>query len=129
MATVKKATRPNEVICFVKVDLNTVKDGKVYMFITMDAYSEFMLQAGVERGDELEYVLEQIQQLLSNTDFNRLSGQPFTLVMNDFEEYRNEIEELIKPDAGTMVIDTAYIKRELGPAIERFLATVAKNHK
>lgn len=111
------------------IELNTVKDGKGYMFMIIDAYSEFMFQVGVERGDDMEHVLKQIQQLLGNKDFNRHRGQPFILVMSDYEEYRNEIEKLIKPHGGTMVVDAAYIKRELAPAVESFLDIVKRNNK
>ena len=129
MGTIKKATRPNEVICFMPVALNTVKDGKCYMFMIMDSYSEFMFQAGTERGEDMEYVLKQIERFLSNKDFNRHRGQAFTLVMGDYEEYRNEIEKLIQPHGGKMVIDAAYIKREIAPAAESFLAIMTKNHR
>lgn len=128
MRTEKKATRPNEIICFMPIELNTIKEAKVYMFMVMDVYSEFMFQAGVERGDDMEYILKQIQQLLNNKDFNKHKDQPFTLVMSGFEEYRREIEKLIKPHGGKMVVDSAYVKREMKPAVDSFLATLAKSH-
>jgi len=111
------------------VALNTVKDGKCYMFMIMDSYSEFMFQAGTERGEDMEYVLKQIERFLSNKDFNKHRGQKFTLVMDDYEKYRNEIEKLIRPHGGTMVVDAAYIKREMAPAAESFLAIMTKNHR
>ena len=99
------------------------------MFMIMDAYSEFMFQVGIERGDDMEYVLKQIQQFLNSKDFNKYKSQPFTLVMTGFEEYRNEIEKLIQPRGGTMVVDAAYIKREMAPAVNLFMETLSKNHK
>ena len=128
MGSIRKATRPNEVVCIIAIELNTIKDGKGYMFVIMDAYSEFIFHAGVERGDGLEHVTNQIRQFLSNKDFSKHKSQPFTLVMSGFEEYRKEIEKIIEPHNGTMVVDGAYIKKQLTPAIGRFLATVAKNH-
>lgn len=49
--------------------------------------------------------------------------------MSAYEEYRKDIEKLIEPHGGKMVVDASYITRELGEAIERFLATVAKHNK
>lgn len=129
MANIKPATRPREVIYFIPVQLNTVSDGKVYMFMIMDAYSEFMFQAGSERGDDMEYVLKQIQLLMSNKDFSRHGGQPFTLVMSDYEEYRNEIEDIIKPHGGKMLVDKEYVNREMAPVVDSFLSIMAKNRK
>ncbi len=128
MESVKKATQPIEVICLLSFELETIKEGHVYMFIILDAYSEFMFQAGIELGDDMEYVLKQIQQFLNSKDFDKPSGQPFTLVLEEFEEYRNEIERLIAPQGGTMVVDAAYINRELGAAIARFMAGVANSN-
>ena len=73
--------------------------------------------------------MKQIERLLNNKDFNKQGGRPFNLVMSAYEEYRKDIEKLIEPHGGTLVVDASYITIELGEAIERFLATVAKNNE
>lgn len=91
----------------------------------MDARSEFIFHVGVECGDDMEYVLKQIQQLTNNKDFNRYGNQPFVLAMSNYEEYK----ELIRPLGGTMLVNEDYVMSKMAPAIENFLASVKKKSR
>lgn len=87
---IPQASRPRELIYFTSIELSTVQDGIIRMFLIMDGYSEFIFHVGAERGDDMEYVLKQVQQLINNKDFNRYSNQPFILAMSDYEEYKTK---------------------------------------
>lgn len=126
---IPQASRPRELIYFTSIELSTVQDGIIRMFLIMDGYSEFIFHVGAERGDDMEYVLKQVQQLINNKDFNRYSNQPFILAMSDYEEYREQIESLIHPIGGTMLVDEDYVMSRMAPVIENFLASVTKNSR
>lgn len=129
MMQIPQASRPRELIYFTSIELSTVQDGIIRMFLIMDGYSEFIFHVGAERGDDMEYVLKQVQQLINNKDFNRYSNQPFILAMSDYEEYREQIESLIHPIGGTMLVDEDYVMSRMAPVIENFLASVTKNSR
>ena len=120
MKNIPIPSRPCEVVCLLPVPINTIKDGIVYLFMAVDVESEFVFGADAERGDDIEYLLKHIQRLMNNSDFNRHSGQPFTLVLHQYEEYRSQIEALIKPKDGTLVFDSMYVAEIMAPVIESF---------
>ena len=89
-------TRPKEFICFSAVPVPTEKDGTVYFFIAVDAYTQFAFNLGVTTTLDDDTVLEHIQNLLQDPDFIKNKG-PYTLVMLVGEHLREQIEVLIQP--------------------------------
>ena len=126
MAYLKIPTRPGEIICLVPVALNTQQDGTVYMFMMMDAYTEHMYQAGVERGEDMEHVLKQVQLLLRNERFLDVMAESFTIVAAEYGEYREEIENLIGHLGGSLVVDEAYAASRLSGAIDTFVSFLSR---
>lgn len=122
-------TRPGEIICLVPIALNTRQDGTVHMFMMMDAYTEHMYQAGVERGEDVEHVLKQVQLLLRNARFREVMQEPFTIVSTEYEDYRGEIEDLIIPLGGSLVVDEIYATSHLREAIDDFMSIVTRNDR
>lgn len=122
MAYRKIPTRPGEIICLVPVALNTQQDGTVYMFMMMDAYTEHMYQVGVERGEDMEHVVKQVQLLLRNERFLDVMAGAFTIVSTEYSEYGQEIDGLIGHLGGDFVVDEAYAGSRLSGAIDTFVS-------
>lgn len=128
MSSVPLVRKPCDVICMLPLKLRTIQDGDVFMFPTLDVYSEFLFQAPVERGDDMEYLLKSIQLLLNNNDFKSKKGKRFVLVLPEYQEHRSQIELLIRPHGGSLIYNQVYVENRMAPAIEYFLKTV-KNRR
>ncbi|HEY0297757.1 MAG TPA: hypothetical protein VGB84_00920 [Arachidicoccus sp.] len=111
------ATRPKEVLCLFPVEFPT-QEGDAYFFLAMDVYSEFLIHTGTEKSNNIECVLKHIGLLLQHKDLERYKNRPFTLVLHKHEEFRTEIEGIIKPYGGTLVVSDAYLSEKMMPAIE-----------
>jgi hypothetical protein len=118
------ATEPGAMVCFTSIPLKTLKDGTVHAFLIMDAYSKYMLHVGVELGDDMEYVLKHIQRMIQSSTFSQFGHHPFVLVMAGYEAYRPEIEALIEPIGGRMLVDEGLVMFQMAEAIEDFLRSV-----
>jgi hypothetical protein len=85
------------------IPLQTAQDREVYLFMAIDAFSQFALNVGVFPNVEKEGILSGVNKLLRDKDFRTHSG-PFTLVLPDFREITHELELLVEPE-GTIVFD------------------------
>jgi hypothetical protein len=129
MKLILAATRPREVLCLFPVIFPTV-EGDAYCFLTMDVYSEFLIQTGIEKDDNIEHVLKHVGLLMKHADFGHHKDRPFTLVLHKHEEYRPEIEDIIKPYWGKLVISDAYLSEKMFPTIELLIkATMERADK
>lgn len=124
MSSVPAATKPGDVVCMLSVKFRTKADGDVFMFPAIDVYSEFLFQAPVERGDDMEYLLKSIQVLMGNKDFKKQKGKKFALVLPAYQEHRREIELLIQPHGGKLIFNEAYVLNKTAHAMEHFLRIV-----
>ncbi len=115
-----KATRPLEFVCFLPVPLGTNKDGTVYSFFAMDVFSKFLFNTGVESHIGKDNLLKHVRLLTDNKDFKKHKVKKYTIVFSGYEEFRTEIEAIISP-LGKMVVDEAFVTKELNPALEEFL--------
>lgn len=120
----KSNLQSKEVICVLPIALQTSKDGKDFMFLVMDVASEFIFQAGVEEGDNIENVATQLLILMENTEFNVHKDRPFTLVMTKYEEYRGLIENIIAPYNGKFLVDEAYVVSKTAQAAKHMQSRI-----
>jgi hypothetical protein len=111
-----KATRPLEYVCFFPIEFPT-KEGDVYFFTCVDAYSEFVFQTGAEPSNDNQAVLKHIKLLMENTEFKKHREKGFTLVVHKYKEIQNEIEAIIKPYGGKMIIDDLFVTQKITPVI------------
>lgn len=121
-----KATRPLEYICLVPVGIPTQKDGTIYTFIAVDAFSKYVIVAGDEKENSHKTILKNIKSLLGHTDFirQRKKVKSFTLVLDSYLELAEEITEIIQPFGGSVIFDESYITEIVDPVIEDLFSTV-----
>lgn len=124
------ATRPLEYVCFFPIELETKADGNVYMYVAVDAYSDFAFMMGTERDTKKETVLGAVRKLINDKDFAKQKHNGFTLVFHKFEELRNDIEKIITPDHGRMIVkDDEDFLSVMQPFLESFYSNMAENLK
>lgn len=127
MNIIPTATKPCEVLCFFPVEFAT-REGDAYLFLSMDVYSEFLIQTGLEKSNDIEYVLKHIGLLLQHRDFTSRKNRVFTLVLHKHEQHRLKIEALIKPHGGTLVIDDPYLYEKMVPVITNLYSNMAQTN-
>jgi len=93
---IPKASRPCEVISFFPADMSPDDNGSLMRYLAIDSFSEFLFELGTSKEDTHSNLLNAIDQLMKNKDFN-LYTHPFTLVLHKYEDLRPQIEEIIMP--------------------------------
>lgn len=109
-----KATRPGEYVAFFNIQLPT-KEGTAYVFMACDAYTEFGFNTGTEQDEKPETVLKHIYLLTEDKDFVRHMDKGFTLVFNQYEEFSDRINAILKPVHGLAMFDAEYHSKVSAP--------------
>lgn len=120
-------TKPKEVICLYPMELPTAK-GDVYFFMAVDVVSHFVFQLGMEKQNNEDSLLKNIQKLMDNKDFNIHKEQPFTLVLHKYEHLRPKIEAIIQPHKGSLVIDDPYLTQHVAPVMAHIVKNLSQQH-
>jgi hypothetical protein len=107
-----------DVFCIMPVMLNTLEDGAVYLFLTVDVATTYIVQNEVEIGDDIEYLLKHIQKLMENPQLQLHKPAPFTIVLPQYEAYADQIEALIEPHGGSLAINEEYMALVMNPVVD-----------
>ncbi len=64
------------------------KGGTVYLFVAIEAFNDYGLNPGIERGESPESILRSNQHLMENKGFFRHRDKGFTLVVENYDKLR-----------------------------------------
>lgn len=117
-------TRPSEYICCFPAEIPT-KEGDVYAFMFVDAYSKFLIVTGFECDRSHKTILKHIKLLMQDKDFLKHQGEPFILALHKYEEIAKEIFNIIKPFNGKVLIHDEFVSEQVSPVLEHMFATLA----
>jgi hypothetical protein len=107
MNTLPQATYPLEYIAVFDFQLTT-KEGPVFVFMAVDAFSQFAFHLNVERDKRPETILKNIYFLIEQEEFARHLEKEFTLVLSEYEEFSDRIEAIIKPVKGKVLFNRSF---------------------
>ncbi len=93
--------------------------------IALDSYSEFIFNLRPSQADTDLNLLSAIKELMDNKDFKRYSHS-FTLVLHKYEYLRNEIENIINPYGGSLMVDDSYVSEKVLPVMEMLFKQLRK---
>ena len=110
-----EATRAKEFIHFGVVPFNTIKDGRAYFFVAVDAYSKFAFNLGVDKNLNDDILLKYVSVLLQDHDFKKIDTA-FTLVMPMGENLKQFINVLIQP-SGQVIFNEELVLQEIMPLV------------
>ena len=120
---------PRQIVCLKPFKFNTEEDGEVFFFFAVDIYSGFLFSMGGSLSLEPEDILDPVEQLMQNQDFIRYSGTPFTLVMDFGDELLDELNEVVKPHGGRVIVDAAYVQKMMMPHMMEFFGAFGNSQK
>ena len=83
-------------------------DGPVHLFFAVDAFSGYAFNIGVEPELNAESVLKNIYLMCEIPEFREQNKGGFTLVLDEFEELKERIEAVIKPENGKVLFNKSY---------------------
>jgi hypothetical protein len=121
------ATRPLEYICLYQIEYPTRDKGDVYMFAAVDVFSEFLFVTGTEESNNDQLILKHVKLLLNDKNFKQHSNS-FTLVFHKHSELKKDIEAIIKPLGGNMIVDDPLVAKVFTPVIEHIFKSFANPH-
>lgn len=113
------ATRVKEFIHFGIVPFNTIRDGRVYFFVAVDAYTKYAFNLGVDKKMDDDVLLKYVDILMRSSDFKRLNGT-FMLIMPAGEHLKELINVLIAP-SGKVVFNEELALKEILPLLKEFV--------
>jgi hypothetical protein len=119
-----KATRPLEYVCFFPVGVPT-QQGEMYIFMSVDSFSQFLFQTGIEPILNDATILKHISLLMQHKDFKKHSDKGFTLVFHKYADYQNHLNSIIQPN-GKFIIDDAFVSKEFTSVMEDFFKKLSK---
>ncbi len=114
------ATKPLEYVCFFPVEIPT-EEGNAYLFLSVDAYSGFAFNTGVEDNDRPETILNHIAQLIKHPDFVKQMNGGFTLVLHKYKELEPKIIPIISSLGGKLIFDGTYLSKITAPVLKTIL--------
>ncbi|MCP4121760.1 MAG: hypothetical protein GY751_08395 [Bacteroidetes bacterium] len=123
---IPEANRPLKVVCCIPIEFPTRDDGDVYVFVAKDIYSQFVFNTGVEKSNSGEMMVKHIKQLLEYSDFKKQLGKPFTLVLHKYWDFQEEIQKVINPHKGNLVIDDTHCYQHMTSLIKHMYKTLGK---
>ena len=108
MGKILQAKYNLEYVAFLHLQMNTVMDGPVHLFFAVDAFSGYAFNLGAEPELNAESVLKNIYLMCETPEFREHNTVGFTLVLDDFEELKDRIEAVIRPDNGRVLFNKTY---------------------
>ena len=101
------ASRPIEYVGLLKLHMST-KEGPTFIYIAVDAYSEFAIHLGMEKDNSPEHVIKYIYLLTENEKFKKHMHKGFTLVLESYEELSTRINSIIYPVKGKLMFNKSF---------------------
>lgn len=83
-------------------------EGPGFVFIAVDAFSQFAFHLGVERDDNPRTILKNVYFLMEQPDFVKHIDKGFTLVLDEHEELTDEITAILKPVKGKLLFNKVF---------------------
>jgi hypothetical protein len=123
-----KASHPLQYLCLYSIEVPT-KEGDAFAFVAVDIFSEFLFLTGVEKNRGKRNVLKHIKLLLQQEQFLKGRPESFTLVLHKYEELRADVEKIIAPLGGHMIVDDLLVTKHLVPVIEHVYQYFVKHSK
>ena len=118
-----KASRPLEYVCFFTVQVKT-EEGPAFIFMAVDAYSQFAFNTGVEKDDSPGNIIKHIYLLTEDEKFKEHMDNGFTLVLHKYEELSARINSIIELVGGKLIINEEYHNHVVLPAIKSIRQTL-----
>lgn len=123
-----KAKRQLEYVAFFHFQVSTM-EGPGYVFVAVDAFSQYAFSLGVERNDSPATILKNINFLLDRPDFVQHIDKGFTLVMGEHENLSGRIEAILKPVKGQLMFSKAFNSYLSNPVLKSFRDSMPKGKK
>lgn len=121
-----KVKRPGEYFAFFTLETQT-KAGTAYVFLACDALSGFCINTGIELNENPENILKHIYLLTENPDFVRHMDKGFTLVLDQYEELNERINEILKHVNGKILFDKKFHHHIADPMKKSFSELLNKS--
>jgi len=119
------ATKPMQLVCLYPLEMTTLEgDAYVYMFI--DAFSDFLMVTGIEKKEGDPDILKHIALLTQNKDFSAHSCKPFLIVLHKYAGLLPAINALLAPLGGGATVSDETVAYYMAPALEAFYKNMAK---
>ena len=110
-----KASRPLEYVGVFTMEFPT-KEGTAYVYMAVDAFSEFAINTGLEKEDTPDNFLKHIYLLTEHPEFIKKMNKGFTLVLNKHEELKERINVIIGSLKGKVIFNDAFNRKIVYPA-------------
>lgn len=124
-----KATRPLEYVCLFQMDFPTKQDGDVFVFFAVDAFSQLVFNTGIEKNRSNANVIKHTRLLLEDEKFKKglTKHKSFTLVFHKFDTILPELDAIVKPLNGKVIISDAYVTKIFTPVMKHFFEYLSKD--
>ncbi len=120
-----KATYPLQYVCLFSVDMPTA-EGDAFIFLAVDVFSEFVFMTGIEKDRNKKNVIKHVKLLVNHKEFQRKLPVPFTLVFHKYKTLTKDINKIIKPLGGKMIVDDILVTEALLPVVEDLFKSLSK---
>ncbi|MDP1727614.1 MAG: hypothetical protein Q8M15_12590 [Bacteroidota bacterium] len=107
MGEILQATRQLQYVAFFYVKVR-LRDGFVFMFMAVDAYSGYAINLGIEQDDSDANILKNVYLLTEHKEFIKHMANGFTLVFDGNEQLAGRIESIIKLVNGKVIFNKTY---------------------
>jgi hypothetical protein len=123
-----KAKRPLEYVALFHFQMSTM-EGPCFVFVAVDAFSQFAFSLGVERDESPKSILKNIYFLMEQPDFVKYIDLGFTLVLGEHEELSDEINAILKPVKGKLLFSKGFNSYLSNPVLKSFRDSLSRSRK
>ncbi len=120
-------TGPRQIICLRPFKFNTQEDGEVFLFFAVDVFSGYLFSLGGSHSLEPGDILNPVEQLMQHEDFLRYTGTPFTLVLDFGDDLVDELNRVVMPHGGRVLVDANFIEDVMMPHMLEFFGAFGRN--
>ncbi|CAN5382819.1 hypothetical protein BH09BAC3_BH09BAC3_13940 [soil metagenome] len=121
-----EAKRPLEYVALFHFQVSTM-EGPGFVFVAVDAFTQFAFSLGVERDESRSAVLKNIYFLMEQPDFVKYIDGEFTLVLGEHEELSDEIRAILKPVKGKLLFNKGFNSYLASPVLKSVRESMFKD--
>ena len=122
------AQRQLEYVAFFHFHVPT-KEGPGYVFIAVDAFSQYAFSLGVERDLSPETILKNVYFLTEHPDFVKHADKGFTLVMGEYQNLSDRIAAILKPANGQLLFNEEFNRYLTDPVLKSLRESLYSQRK